>query len=101
MAKSVWVLGSEKKELDNKVPNYAEMLLLKKVFLFWSSHCGSVVMNPTSIHEEGSLILGPAQWVKDTALLWAAAQVEDCSSEPELLWLWYRLAAAALIRPLA
>ena len=24
-----------------------------------------------------------------------------CSSDPALLWLWYRLAAAALIQPLA
>ena len=24
-----------------------------------------------------------------------------CGSDPALLWLWYRLAAAALIRPLA
>ena len=30
-----------------------------------SSHCGSAVMNTTSIHEEAGLIPGPAQWVKD------------------------------------
>ena len=48
-----------------------------------SSCCGSVVRNPTSIHEDAGLILG--QWVKD----------------PALLWLWCRQAAAALIQPLA
>ena len=46
-----------------------------------SSHCGSVVMNPTRIHEDVGLILHPAQWVKD----------------PALPWLWCRLVVAALI----
>ena len=38
---------------------------------------------PTSIHEDLSLILGPAQWVEVLAMLW--------------LWPWPRPAAAALI----
>ena len=33
-----------------------------------SSRCGSVVMNPTRIHEDLVLILGLAQWVKDLTL---------------------------------
>ena len=34
----------------------------------WSSHCGSGVTNPTSIHENEGLIPAPAQWVKDLVL---------------------------------
>ena len=47
----------------------------------------AVVMNPTSIYEDGSLTPDPALWVKDLVWLW--------------LWLWCGLAAAAPIQPLA
>ena len=42
------------------------------------SHCGSVVMNPTSIHEDASSIPGPARWVKDPVLhkLWCRSQMQ-------------------------
>ena len=59
-----------------------------------SSHCGSEVMNPTSIHEDAGLIPGLAQWVKDLASLWVVVDLD-----PVLLW--YRVAATALIQPLA
>ena len=36
-----------------------------------SSHWGSAVMNPTSIHEDSSLIAGLARWVKDPEWLQA------------------------------
>ena len=50
-----------------------------------SSHCRSEVTNPNSIHEDVGLNPGLTQWLKD----------------PVLLWLWYRPAAVAPIRPLA
>ena len=48
-----------------------------KMCTFRSSHCGSVVTNPTSIHEDAGLIPGLAQRVKDPGLLWAVVQVSD------------------------
>ena len=38
--------------------------------IFWSSRCGSLEMNLTSIHEDEGLIPGLDQWVGDLALLW-------------------------------
>lgn len=36
-----------------------------------SSHCGSSVVNLTSIHEDSGSVPGLAQWVTDPLLLWA------------------------------
>ena len=58
-------------------------------------------MNPTSNHKVAGLIPGLAQWVKDLVLLQAVAIDHRFSLDPMLLWLWYRLTAAAVIQPLA
>ena len=76
--------------------NYVD---LEAVNVGRSSRHGAAEMNPTSNHEVLGSIPGLAQWVTDLALQWALGQ--RCGSEPALLWLQCRPAAAALIWPLA
>ena len=42
-------------------------ILLQEIH-HWSSHCGTVETNMTSIHEDAGSIPGFAQWVKDVVL---------------------------------
>ena len=62
------------------------------------------VKNPTSIHADTGSIPGLTQWVKDPVLQTHCADVfihcgidHRHSSDPALLWLWCRPAAAAPI----
>ena len=74
-----WDVGrySTKQVAELYSQNWLQLLLLMS--LPWencvqirslrSSHCGSALMNPTSICEDVGLIPGLAEWVKDPALL--------------------------------
>ena len=60
-------LEKDKKKIFNFViPLY--LGVKSKYNYFQSSHHGSVVTNPTSIHEDKGWSPGLAQWVKDPAL---------------------------------
>ena len=59
------------------------------------------LMNPTRNHEVVGSIPGLAQWVKGSDVAVSCGVGHRRGSDPVLLWLWHRLVAAALIRPLA
>ena len=59
------------------------------------------VKNPTSIYEDASIIPGLIQWAKGSSVAVSYGVSHRLGSALTLLWLWHRLAATALILPLA
>ena len=57
--------------------------------------------NPTRNHEVAGSIPGLTQWVKGSGIAVSCGVGCRCNLDPELQWLWHRLVATALIRPLA
>ena len=66
-----------------------------------SSRHGSAVTNPTSIHEGFGFDPWRCSMCWGSGLAVSYSVGSRCGSDPLLLWLWYRLAAVALIRLLA
>ena len=58
------------------------------------------IKNLSSIHEDVGLIPGLAQCVRDLVLHELCGLGHTHGLDPELLWLWHRLATAASVRPL-
>ena len=66
-----------------------------------SSHRGSVGTNPPRIHEDAGSVPGLTQWMKGFCVAEHWGVGRRCGLDPAWLWLWCRLAATNLIRPLA
>ena len=68
---------------------------------YGSSHCGLVVTNATSIHEDAGLIPSLTQWIWVSGIAVSSGVGPRHSIDPEMLWLWCTLAATAVIQPMA
>ena len=64
-----------------------------------SSHCGSGIMNPTTIHEDAVSIRALLCALRSGVALNSGVGCRS-DSDPTLLWLWRRQAAAAATHPL-
>ena len=88
--------------LPGKCPLKPWQWLFRKRLLITSGsyHCGSVVKDLTGIHGDMGWIPGLAQWIKGSSIAVSCGVGRRRCSDPVLLWLWRRLAATVLIRPL-
>ena len=68
---------------------------------FWSSHCGASETNLTSIMRVQVRSLATLSGLRIQCCPELRCRGSDIAQITILLWLWYRLAAAALIQPLA
>ena len=78
-------------------PGPSKLLEIKKAVLIVAQW----VKNTTSIHEDVHLIPGLVQWIKGSGVATSYTVGHRRGSDLVLLWLWCRLAAMALIQPLA
>ena len=63
--------------------------------------CGSVVMNPTRIHEDTGSVPGLTQWIKDPGIAMSCGVGRRHSSDLALLCLWCKMTATVPIQLLA
>ena len=61
-----------------------------------SSPCGSVVTNPTSIHENAGSIPDLTQWVKESGIDLSCVGCRH-GSDLALLWLWLQMVAVTAV----
>ena len=80
------------KTLPHRKTSNRNSQILQKWFILGSSHHGSAVKNPTSIHEDVGSIPHVSM---------SCGVCHRHGSDPTLLWLWRRPAAVSPIRPLA
>ena len=73
----------------------------KKEIILESSHCSSVGMNLTGIHEDAGSISGLAQWVGTSGITLSCGVGCSHGSDPSFLWLSCWPVATTLIWPLA
>ena len=87
----------------------ARFIVLKTIIFKIGDTCGSLkkhlgvpvvaqrAKNSISIHEDAGSIPGLPQWVEGSSMAMNCSVGHRCGSDLALLWLWHRLAAAALI----